>query len=233
MRKYRAVIWLALAATLGACSPAAVKQTAAYRPLPHYLQPAQLEIPQFPPPPAPGSETDKADLALLHQLQNRRTQAQCGAAKAQAHAYYEEFFGDISPFVSLLPAGAADFFNYIIADSDAVTVKLKDRYKRPRPFQRGAGLKSCAGMTPGLAYPSGHAAISRLFALILTDLVPERRAEFFARADEAALNRVIGGVHHPSDIEAGKRVADLIYPELLKNPAFRADLESLRKYLKP
>ena len=98
---------------------------------------------------------------------------------------------------------------------------------------RDAGLEPCLRRIGGLSYPSGHSTIAHVFALILADLVPERRAEFLARADAAALNRVIGGVHHPSDIEAGKRLADLLYAEFLKSPAFRADQEALQQYLKP
>ena len=80
----------------------------------------------------------------------------------------------------------------------------------------------------GLSYPSGHATISRIEALVLADLVPARRAELLARADEIALSRVIGGVHHPSDIEAGKRLAETLYAVYRKSPAFRRELETLR-----
>lgn len=48
------------------------------------------------------------------------------------------------------------------------------------------------------------------------------------RADEAALLRVIGGVHHPSDIAAGKLLADSLYREFLSSPDFRKSLEELK-----
>jgi acid phosphatase (class A) len=86
-------------------------------------------------------------------------------------------------------------------------------------------------MVRGFSYPSGHAAYSRLFALILSELQPERKSEFMARADQAALNRVIGGVHYPTDIEAGKKLAEDIFADLRKNPDFRRDLEILKQYI--
>lgn len=232
MLKLRAFLILALAASLGACAPAKVKHPVSQRNAIHYLQPAQLDIQDFPPAPEPGSETDKADLALLHEWQDKRTKEQCAEAKAEKGAYFEDFYGDISPFVSPLPPGASEFFKRVRTDADAVVSRLKDRFRRPRPFRRSEGLKKCAGKAGGKSYPSGHAAISRVFALIISDLAPERRAEFFARSDEAALNRVIGGVHHPSDIEAGKKAAETIYARFMENPAFRAELETLRKNLK-
>ena len=67
----------------------------------------------------------------------------------------------------------------------------------------------------------------------LSDFVPVRRAAFLARADEIAQDRVIGGVHHPTDVAAGKVLADEIHGELLKSPAFRADLDKVRGILKP
>ena len=219
MLKLRVFLILALAAALGACAPAPVKQPRSQRNAIHYLLPAQLDIQDFAPAPEPGSEADKADIAKLYEWQNKRTEEQCAKAKAEKGAYFEEFYGDISPFVSPLPP-------------DAVVDRLKDRFRRKRPFRRDSGLIPCAGKAGGRSYPSGHATISRTFALIIADLAPERRGEFFARADEAALNRVIGGVHHPSDIEAGKQAAAAVYARFLENPSFHADMEALRRHLK-
>ena len=109
---------------------------------------------------------------------------------------------------------------------------LKDVYKRERPFVRDARVKPCLPRVQGLSYPSGHSAMARLFALILADLAPERRAEFLAKADESALFRVLGGVHHPADTAAGKLLADTLYKNLLKQPEFVSDLKALRPLLR-
>ncbi len=104
-------------------------------------------------------------------------------------------------------------------------------FKRPRPFLRDKAIEPCLGRIGGLAYPSGHAAISRLFALMLADLVPADKKIFFARADAVALDRVIGGVHHPADIKAGKKLAEKLYRAYKKSPVFRSDIETLRGLL--
>ena len=52
-------------------------------------------------------------------------------------------------------------------------------------------------------------------------------------AYQGALNRVIGGVHHPSDIAAGKDLGDAIYKALKQNSKFKTDLDTLRRNLKP
>lgn len=197
----------------------------------HYLSLDGLDLRAVPPAPADGSAPDREDFIVLLDWQAKRTGAQCAAAKAEMEHNYEVFFGKISPFDSPTPAPVAAFFKNVAKDSVAAHKYLKDVYQRQRPFVRDPRIKPCIPRVQGLSYPSGHAAMSRLFALILGDLEPSRKKEFMARADEAALNRVIGGVHHPTDIAAGKALAGTLYKSLLKEPAFKADLKALRAYL--
>ena len=197
----------------------------------YYLTAQQQGAIVVQPPPAEGSKEDAADLAAMREWEKKRTSAQCAKANAEANADFDAFFGALSPFPKPLPARAASVLKRIKMETDGIVGDIKDRYKRPRPFMRDTNLDPCLDKIGGLSYPSGHATISRIEALVLADLVPARRAEFLARADEIALSRVIGGVHHPSDIEAGKRLADTLYPAYLKRPAFRKELEILRSCL--
>jgi acid phosphatase (class A) len=222
---------LAVLAVLLAAGTAAARKYEPQPPL--YLDRAKLPALELPPPPAEDSPVDKADLEEVRSWQKRRTEKQCQAVVAQARATFDELFGDISPFVKPLPQEADDFLLQVGHDTDAAVAVVKEREKRPRPFRRAAGLKPCPDLKKpgGYSYPSGHAAISRAYALVLTDLAPARRNEFITRANDAALNRVIGGVHHPSDIAAGKRLADQVYPLLKRDPAFAAQLERMRAHL--
>jgi acid phosphatase (class A) len=84
----------------------------------------------------------------------------------------------------------------------------------------------------GYSYPSTHAAISRVFAHVLTDIIPLRKAEFFAKSDEIARDRVIIGVHYPSDIAAGKDLGDMYHSRLLESEAYRRDLSRIKSLMK-
>ena len=110
----------------------------------------------------------------------------------------------------------------------------KEKVRRPRPFVRHGALRPCITAPKGdsQSYPSGHAALARVIGLILAEMVPERGPEFLARADEAGLDRVIGGVHHPTDVAAGKALADEVYAVLLQSPTFVAERESVRRFIK-
>ncbi|HAH32606.1 MAG TPA: hypothetical protein DCL44_09875 [Elusimicrobia bacterium] len=198
----------------------------------HYLFIGELDLGALPAAPSEGSLEDREDLRVLYEWQARRTAAQCAAANSEISNDYEIFFGRISPFGSPSPAAVKVFFNNVAKDSVAAHKSVKNIYKRPRPFMRDAGLTPCLPRVEGFSYPSGHSAMSRLFALILSDLVPARRAEFMARADEAALYRLIGGVHHPTDLAAGKALADMLYASLLKQPEFVLDMKALRPLLR-
>ena len=198
----------------------------------HYLDLNELDLRAVPAAPADGSYEDREDFREIFDWQQRRTPAQCAAAKAEMSHNYEVFFGKISPFGSPAPVAVKEFFKNVEKDSVAAHKFLKDVYKRERPFVRDARVKPCLPRVQGLSYPSGHSAMSRLFALILSDLVPARRAEFLAKSDESALFRVLGGVHHPTDTAAGKVLADTLYKNLKLQPEFAAEMRALRPLLR-
>ena len=228
---------------LAACSPETVPAASAEETYPlgvfdvkpdkiYYLSPSQVDMSQVPPAPAAGSAVDKEDLAGVLRWQAERTEAQCAAANAQASATYDEFFGEVSPFGNPAPAEVENIFKKVRTDTGGIVYSQKEKYKRPRPFLRDPAITPCLGRENGYSYPSGHSATARVFGLILSDLVPASASRFMAYADQAALNRVIGGVHHPSDIEAGKNLGDATYKALKQNRSFNTDMETLRRNLK-
>ena len=77
------------------------------------------------------------------------------------------------------------------------------------------------------SYPSGHTTVSRVFAGILDEIDPSRKALFDSRADQVAQDRVIGGVHHASDIVEGKRLGDELFQAFERSDGFQRDLGNL------
>ena len=222
---------LVLAASLAGCGKAQFYLYSVFGPDHHYAA-ASVPAATVAPPPAPGSPEDKKDMQVMFDWQGRRTAEDCAGANAQAEADYDKFFGDISPFPQPLPAEASTILFRVYVDGAKAVSIAKKKYARPRPFRRDKELRPCLGRVGGLSYPSGHATVSRLLALLLADVDPARRADFLARSDRAALNRVIGGGDHPSDIEAGKLLGSAVYAEMARQPAFRSDLEKLRSLAK-
>ena len=82
------------------------------------------------------------------------------------------------------------------------------------------------------SYPSGHATFGTLCAIFLAQMVPEKQAELFKRADEYRQSRMIVGAHFPSDIEAGRIVATAAAAVMSQNFAFQRDLAVARTELR-
>ncbi|WP_184223459.1 phosphatase PAP2 family protein [Granulicella aggregans] len=57
------------------------------------------------------------------------------------------------------------------------------------------------------SYPSGHTFAGFISAYILIRMVPELKTEILAQADDYAHNRLVCGVHYPSDLDVSRRVA--------------------------
>ena len=61
---------------------------------------------------------------------------------------------------------------------------------------------------------------SFLYAYSLAE-IPEKHTEILARADDYARSRIVCGVHYPTDIEASRRAASIVFRYQLVNPASR------------
>lgn len=225
---------IAAALALAACAhqrPAAAPQAAEASV--HYVAPQPFRTAPFPPPPAADSMEQQADLAGLLAWQNKRTAADCARAERTADETYDAYWGANSPFPEPVPAEFKEFFDRLSADFEAALDEVKARFSRPRPYKAyPEEAKPCIKKGKSFSYPSGHSSAARVTAAVLSDLVPERRAEFYAKADGIAQDRVVGGVHYPGDVAAGKAFGDLFHAELLKSEAYQKDLARLRALLR-
>jgi acid phosphatase (class A) len=198
-----------------------------------YAQEAAIQAIDLPPPPAAGSEADKADLAGLLRLQAERSPQDCARATREAASGYEAFFGDIGPFPVPVPPDAAAFLKRVRADVGRAVYVFKKRFARERPFRRWPEVKPCLPLEDGYAYPSGHSALAMTFALVLADLRPDLKAVLLARAALVADDRALGGVHHPSDVDAGKALGAALHAEMAASPAYARDLAAVSRYAAP
>lgn len=183
-------------------------------------------------PPAPGSAAQAEDEAELRDRQAKRTAADCDRANREVYVSLAGLFGKpLGPLDADEIPPLEGFFAKIRNDADYYIQRLKKKFPRPRPFAYLSDLSPCVPREVTGAYPSGHATLSRLYALILSDLFPARKKAFFARADAVAADRVLAGVHHPTDIRAGKELGARIYRQLGRSAKFRALFAESRKTL--
>ena len=77
------------------------------------------------------------------------------------------------------------------------------------------------------SYPSGHATWFATAALLLAYLLPERRERLLPVGLQAGDVRAYCGLHYPSDVVAGQRLAEAISQELIASPQWRTFKQQL------
>lgn len=186
------------------------------------------------PPPAKDSDVTKAELAEVKALQASVSEAR----KQQAIADAEEGF---VPFVATTSLAAIDparlpltvaLVQRVLDTEDAVTGPAKKFFDRPRPPLVDETIKPLAKMSKSGAYPSGHTTNGTAIAIVLSEMVPEKRAELMQRAADYAESRLIVGVHYRSDLGAGFASGALVAKELEGNAEFQKDLEAAKAELR-
>ena len=192
-----------------------------------FIDPAVVVVERvIAPPPAAGSALERAELDEMLRIQAQRTPAQAERAKADADTSIFRFadaIGSPPGFAEgKLPRFAALFARIRRAET-AVIGPAKDHYARPRPYDTEPKLDPAIARPGSMAYPSGHAAWAFAAGLVLADMLPEKRAEILTRAAEFAHNRVVGGVHYPSDVDAGRVAGSVLAAFLFASPEFRAE----------
>jgi acid phosphatase (class A) len=191
----------------------------------------------LPPPPAEGSALQKAEIAELHRIQRARTPAEL--ARAAWDSEHETPSGayqaTLGPKFDLaaLPA-TSRVLDEVLREQSAAKKLGKGEFHRPRPWIVDPTLVGCdhSDDKPNSSYPSGHATMAFSVGVVLADLMPDRAQAILARAGDYARNRLVCGVHFPSDIAAGQALGTAVAVEVLHEAAFQPDLEAARAELR-
>ncbi len=202
---------------------------------PHFLPLNVIDIAAIlPPPPAADSPVAKAEIAELLRIQASATPAEKAQAVADAKESFFFFADVLGPNFTAEKLPVALTFLQAVQNAEGEFVNpAKKIFGRPRPPLVDPATKSCeTSMSSSPSYPSGHATFGWLEAVVLAQMVPEKRAAIFARAAEFAHNRLVCGVHYPSDIEAGRISGTVIAAMLMDNPTFRAEFPPARDELR-
>jgi acid phosphatase (class A) len=226
----RAVVAALLVAMLAASTPA---QNA---PSDTCVEARSLDLERLlPPPPPAGSAQEHEEIARMLEIQRQRTPAQAERARADAEVSIFRFADALANPARFRPAdlpATAALFHQVEVEEGAVVGRAKEEFGRKRPFAIEARIVPLLPRTDSGAYPSGHATWAYAAGLVLADLLPERRAAIFARADEYARNRIVAGMHYPSDVAAGELAGTALTALLLACPSFQMQETAARAELR-
>jgi acid phosphatase (class A) len=153
------------------------------------------------------------------------------------------------------------FLNEAAREGASLTGVAKNYWKRTRPFALSSevealadmakarlpasakdetrsvdvGAQNMSGATADVAhssYPSGHSTFGTVCAILLAEMVPEKRAELFARGLDYAHSRMVVGAHFPTDLEGGRLTGTVAVQLLTQNPRFQHDFAVERAALR-
>ena len=162
----------------------------------------------LPAPPAEGTDAYFNDFIKLHEYQDHRTSEQCASAEAQSNLTLEDGFGPQTGVLTSDEVSEAKILSIRVLIKTGIAVYyFKEKFNRPRPFNKDSSLLPCIHKPKDLSYPSGHATAGYALALVLAKKFPAKRDLILKQGLQIGENRLIGGVHHPSDVEAGRKLA--------------------------
>ena len=191
-----------------------------------FLQPAAVDVVALlPPPPALDSKETNTELEVVLKLQATRSAAEVARAKAEEKltpaAFQQVLGGDFTrekyPGLFALLEDAGN-------DAKVFSDKAKDQFGHPRPRFVDAHVQPVIDGEVNPSYPSGHSTRGTLWGYLLAEIAPEKKAELLKRGQEIGWDRVIAGVHFPSDVYAGRVLGRALAQAMLKSWDFQGRL---------
>ena len=204
-----------------------------------YLPPDSVpdSLKLLPPPPRQGSLAYDLDVANAESTFPLQGSARWEVAAIDANLHFPEAAAIYSCTlgIPITKDGTPRLYTLLqrtLSDAGLATYKAKNNYQRPRPFMVN-GKSICTPDEEEMlrgdgSYPSGHTAAGWAWALILSEIAPERRDAILARGVEYGKSRYMCNVHWLSDVQASQVIASGTVAQLHNDPVFRSDLRAAR-----
>jgi acid phosphatase (class A) len=204
-----------------------------------YLDPEVLpnSLELIPPPPAEGSAALALDEEVSRKSLSLRGTRRWELAIEDAELMFPEAADSFSCALGI-PITEQDtphlfmLLRRSLADAGLSTYTAKNHYQRRRPFMVNKE-PTCtpneeAHLMKDGSYPSGHTSIGWAWALILSEIAPERTDAILARGRAFGESRIICNVHWHSDVVEGRFVGAAAVARLHADAAFCAELEAAK-----
>jgi membrane-associated phospholipid phosphatase len=178
-----------------------------------WLMPATAKF-RAKPPPEYGSAEFTAAVGEVRRIADSRSQEQARLAALWADGpgsytppgRWNRIAADLIAQHRLSESDAARvmvLLNMALMDAGIAYLDAQYTYWVIRPAQADPAITMTAPLPNSPSYPSGHAAFSGAGAEVLGHLFPKEKEALVARAEEATLSRMYGGIHYRFDGEAG------------------------------
>jgi len=185
-------------------------------------------------PPADGSATQKAEIVRILAIQSKLSAADkdriMNEDSVKTRMIIEPVLG--AAYTKEFYPALFTLLDHAQSDAWRIGDNVQDFWGRTRPWLTDNRVQMLTKKITRPSYPSGHTTTNHVWAHVLAELFPNKRKALFDQAYSIGMNRVKGGVHYPSDIEGGKRLAAMIFAVMKQNPQFKTELAAARAELK-
>ncbi|WP_145145606.1 phosphatase PAP2 family protein [Roseomonas gilardii] len=199
-----------------------------------YLTPKQVDLTLLLPPPPHDAAEQQREIEVVLRVQREASPERVALAVADAKESVFDMFGQVlgERFQRANLPKASLLYDRVGASEDATVDPAKPFFGRVRPYLADPRVKALVPASKSGSWPSGHTTRVMLVATVLAAMLPEQRDAIWARADDYAWSRVIGGMHYPSDLVAGKRAGAAMAAVLFTDPGFQADFAAAKAELR-
>jgi acid phosphatase (class A) len=202
-----------------------------------YLPPEVLpnSLALLPAPPPAGSAAFAADEEVSRKILALRGTPRWKLASEDANLMFPRAAGTFScalgaPMTEKDTPHLYMLLRRTLADAGLSTYAAKNHYRRTRPFMANKESTCTPKEEEHLAkdgsYPSGHTALGWAWALVLSEIAPDRADAILARGRAFGESRIVCNVHWHTDVLEGRFMGAAAVARLHADPTFRADLEA-------
>ncbi|HTW94161.1 MAG TPA: phosphatase PAP2 family protein [Tepidisphaeraceae bacterium] len=186
----------------------------------------------LPAPPTLQSEENQAEISLMLQLQKTRTKVDKQRIASEDGMSVFVFADVMGPWFNAQNCPkTADLFDQVESDSVYFASVGKEYWKRPRPYASVPALNPNGKIEKSASYPSSHSTRGTVYAELLADIFPDKRAAILERGRQLGWDRVIAGVHYPSDVAAGRVLGQALAQAFEKSPEYQQRLAAVKAEL--
>lgn len=181
------------------------------------------------PAPPPASGHQKLDDTWAAEMQSLRGSARWDLAATDADLSFPSASDRFSCALGIQVSEETTPDLYVLlyrsmTDLGLSSYAAKNKYQRERPFMV-TDTPTCTPDDEELlridgSYPSGHTAIGWGWALLLSELFPERTEDIIARGRSYGESRNVCNVHWYSDVVAGRMTSAAAVAKLHTSPEF-------------
>jgi acid phosphatase (class A) len=181
-------------------------------------------------PPADDSQEHHEEVDRMLALQAARTPEQEQRCKSEEKVTPFVFAEVLGPSFNDrdLPL-TAKLFREVTRETTQVVDVPKKKWSRVRPPLADPRIHPCVALEHTGSFPSGHATRGIVWATLVAEIFADERQKLMDRGRLIGQDRVIGGMHYPSDVAAGQKLGAAIARKFLASDTFETEFAKVKK----